>query len=39
MADALVLSSQRMLSTKLQESGFEFEHPELDAALRWAIAN
>lgn len=39
MADALVLSSQRMLSTRLQESGFEFEHPELEAALRWAIAN
>lgn len=39
MADALVLSSQRMLATKLTESGFVFEHPQLEPALRWAIAN
>jgi uncharacterized protein (TIGR01777 family) len=34
MADALLLSSQRCLPSRLLEAGFTFEHPELDAALR-----
>lgn len=34
MADALLLSSQRVQPAKLQSSGFQFRHPELEGALR-----
>jgi hypothetical protein len=34
MADALLLSSQRVQPVKLQSSGFQFRHPELEGALR-----
>ena len=33
----VVVSSLRMKPKKLAESGFEFSHPEIDEALRWAI--
>ncbi|MCE7929575.1 MAG: TIGR01777 family protein [Dehalococcoidia bacterium] len=33
-ADELLLSSQRVVPARLQESGFEFEHPHLEPALR-----
>lgn len=33
----VVVSSLRMKPKKLVESGFEFSHPEIDKALRWAI--
>ena len=33
----VVTSSARMDPTRLRESGFEFEHPEIDGALRWAL--
>jgi len=33
MADALLLSSQRVVSKKLQELGYRFTHPELGGAL------
>jgi uncharacterized protein (TIGR01777 family) len=33
MADALLLSSQRVAPQKLQQSGYRFLQPELDAAL------
>ncbi len=34
MAEATVLESERVLPTRLRTSGFDFEHPELDAGLR-----
>ena len=34
MADALLLSSQRVQPVKLEASGFQFRQPELDGALR-----
>jgi uncharacterized protein (TIGR01777 family) len=34
MADALLLASQRVMPTRLQETGYRFKHPELDGALR-----
>lgn len=34
MADALFLSSARVIPRKLQEHGFTFEYPELESALR-----
>jgi len=34
MADALLLASQRVQPVKLQDSGFQFRHPELEGALR-----
>jgi uncharacterized protein (TIGR01777 family) len=34
MADALLLSSQRVIPARLQEIGYPFQHPTLDAALR-----
>jgi hypothetical protein len=34
MADALLLASQRVQPVKLQSSGFQFRHPELEGALR-----
>ena len=33
----VVTSSARMDPTRLRESGFEFEHPEIDGALEWAL--
>ena len=33
MADALLLASQRVRPSRLVESGFRFEHPNLDGAL------
>lgn len=34
MADALLLSSQRVEPARLKEAGFEFQYPELEGALR-----
>ena len=34
MADALVLSGQRVLPAKAQRSGFEFRYPDLESALQ-----
>ncbi|HEV2021905.1 MAG TPA: TIGR01777 family oxidoreductase [Terriglobales bacterium] len=34
MGDALLLASQRVQPVKLQSSGFQFRHPELEGALR-----
>ncbi len=34
MADALLLSSQRVMPARLQASGYRFQHPELEGALR-----
>jgi NAD dependent epimerase/dehydratase family enzyme len=37
MADALLLSSQRVFPRRLQESGYTFEQTDLRAALREAL--
>jgi hypothetical protein len=37
MAEAMLLASQRVLPTRLLEAGFEFEDPELEAALRKSL--
>ena len=37
MADELLLASARVEPAKLQASGFQFQHPTLDAALRHAL--
>lgn len=37
MADELLLSSARVEPAVLQGAGFNFEHPQLDEALRWVI--
>lgn len=37
MVEALVLSSHRILPARLQEAGFEFEHPDLEPALAAAL--
>jgi len=34
MADALLLSGQRVVPQKLEREGFRFEHPDLDESLR-----
>ncbi len=34
LADALLLSSQRVMPTRLQASGYRFQYPELENALR-----
>lgn len=34
MADGLLLASARVLPRRLEESGFTFQHPQLEAALR-----
>jgi uncharacterized protein len=33
------LASQRVMPARLQSSGFEFSHPTLDSALRWALTS
>jgi uncharacterized protein len=33
-ADELLLASARVLPMRLRQTGFQFEHPELEAALR-----
>jgi uncharacterized protein len=38
MADALLLSGARVYPKKLQEAGFEFAYPDLEAALRRALS-
>lgn len=38
MADALLLSSARMAPKKLQQAGFHFSHPDIDAALRSSLS-
>jgi len=38
MADALLLSSQRVFPRRLDEAGYAFEQPDLRAALRAALA-
>jgi uncharacterized protein len=38
MADALVLASRRMEPTRLLASGFRFEYPDLESALRHELA-
>ena len=35
----VVTSSARMDPTRLTASGFEFRHPEIDGALRWALTD
>jgi hypothetical protein len=37
MADALLLASTRVGSTKLAGSGFVFRDPDLETALRWGL--
>ena len=37
MADALLLGSQRVIPARLQQLGYKFVHPTLDAALRFAL--
>lgn len=39
MADALLLGSAKVLPTRLQEAKFEFQHPQLEAALRHLLAS
>lgn len=39
MADALLLSSARVVPQKLQEAGFQFQYPEIEAALRHVLAS
>jgi len=34
LADALLLTSERVMPTKLQEAGFNFQYPQLETALR-----
>ncbi len=38
LADALLFDGQRVLPTVLQQSGYTFEHPTLDGALRAVLA-
>jgi NAD dependent epimerase/dehydratase family enzyme len=38
MADALLLSSQRVLPDRLLGSGYSFRHPDLEPALRHVLA-
>jgi uncharacterized protein (TIGR01777 family) len=39
MADALLLSSQRVVPRRLRETGFEWKLPELEGALRHVLAS
>ena len=38
MADAMLLASQQVAPTRLVESGFTFEDPDLETALRRLLA-
>jgi uncharacterized protein (TIGR01777 family) len=38
LADALLLSSQRVMPSRLKESGYRFRYPELEAALRHLLS-
>jgi NAD dependent epimerase/dehydratase family enzyme len=38
MADALLLSSQRVLPSSLEKAGYRFSHPELISALTAVLA-
>jgi uncharacterized protein (TIGR01777 family) len=38
LADSLLLVSQRVVPAKLLEAGFDFEHPEIEGALRAVLA-
>ena len=37
MADELVLTGNRVIPTRLVESGYRFRHPELEGALRFVL--
>jgi uncharacterized protein len=37
MADAVLLSSTRAVPARLQEAGYQFQHPELEGALRHVL--
>lgn len=37
MADAILLSSTRVVPARLQEAGYEFAHPELEGALKHVL--
>ncbi len=37
-AEELLLCSQKMTATKLQDSGFEFSHPDLESAVKYVLA-
>jgi NAD dependent epimerase/dehydratase family enzyme len=37
MADAILLSSTRVVPARLQEAGYQFAHPELEGALRHVL--
>ncbi|MBI2875849.1 MAG: TIGR01777 family protein [Candidatus Tectomicrobia bacterium] len=39
MADALLLSSARVIPARLQESGYPFQYPELEGALRHLLCH
>ena len=38
MGDALLLDSTKVLPKRLEDAGFEFEYPELKAAIEKAVA-
>jgi NAD dependent epimerase/dehydratase family enzyme len=35
----LLLSGQKVLPKKLLAAGFSFAHPDLESAIRWALAH
>jgi NAD dependent epimerase/dehydratase family enzyme len=37
MADELLLASARVQPAKLEETGYEYRHPELEGALRHLV--
>lgn len=37
-ADELLLCSQKMTATRLQSTGFEFEHPTLKSAVAYVVS-
>jgi uncharacterized protein (TIGR01777 family) len=39
MGDELLLAGQKAMPQKLLASGFHFAHPDLESALRWALAH
>ena len=39
MGDELLLSGQKVLPKKLLAAGFSFAHPDLESAIRWALAH